>query len=92
MNVVTTWTRTMDALECKAKFFDVLDEVGSTRKCVIVTRNGKPVAEIIPFEGKAGSTSSGTRPKSIVGALKGSVTIMGDLDEPTGGDWEVLRE
>jgi antitoxin (DNA-binding transcriptional repressor) of toxin-antitoxin stability system len=92
MSVATTWTRTMDALECKAKFFHVRDEVASTRKGVVVTRDGKPVAEIVPFEGKAESTDSMTRPKSIVGALRGSVTIIGDLDEPTGGDWEVLKE
>ena len=82
----------MDALECKAKFFHVLDEVASTRKRIIVTRDGKPVAEIVPFEGKAEAIGSMTRPKSIVGALRGSITIMGDLDEPTGGDWEALKE
>jgi prevent-host-death family protein len=82
----------MDALECKAKFFHVLDEVASKRRGVVVTRNGKPVAEIVPFEGKPESIAMGKRPKSIVGALQGSVTILGDLDEPTGGDWEALKE
>jgi prevent-host-death family protein len=82
----------MDALECKAKFFHVLDEVASKRMGVVVTRNGKPVAEIVPFEGKNESIAMGKRPQSIVGALKGSVTILGDLDEPTGGDWEALKE
>jgi len=76
-------TKTMDALECKAKFFDVLDEVVSKQRRVVVTKDGKPVAEIVPFVEK---------PKSIVGALKGSVTIMGDLDEPSKGDWEALKE
>jgi hypothetical protein len=46
----------------------------------------------VPFEGKPESIAMGKRPKSIVGALKGSVTILGDLDEPTGGDWEALKE
>jgi prevent-host-death family protein len=76
-------TKTMKASECKAKFLGVLDEVAATHERVIVTKNGKPVAEIVPFVEK---------PKSIIGALKGSVTIMGDLDEPTGEDWEVLKE
>jgi len=31
------------------------------------------------------------KPKSIIGALKGSVTIMDDLDEPTDADWEALK-
>lgn len=76
-------TKTMKASECKAKFLGVLDEVAATHERVIVTKNGKPVAQIVPFVEK---------PKSIIGALKGSVTIMGDLDEPTGEDWEALKE
>ena len=76
-------TKTMKASECKAKFLGVLDEVAATPQRVIVTKNGKPIAEIVPFVEK---------PKSIIGALKGSVTMMGDLDEPTGEDWEALKE
>ena len=76
-------TKTMKASECKAKFLGVLDEVAATHERVIVTKNGKPVAQIVPFVEK---------PKSIIGVLKGSVTIMGDLDEPTGEDWEALKE
>ena len=76
-------TKTMKASECKAKFLGVLDDVASKHERVIVTKNGKPIAEIVPFV---------DRSKSIIGALKGSVTIMGDLDEPTGGDWEALKE
>jgi len=76
-------TKTMKASECKAKFLGVLDEVATTHERVIVTKNGKPVAEIVPFVEK---------PKSIRGALKGSVTILGDLDEPIDVEWEALKE
>ncbi|CAN5881047.1 hypothetical protein BH11PSE3_BH11PSE3_44160 [soil metagenome] len=76
-------TKTMKASECKAKFLGVLDDVASTHERVIVTNNGKPVAEIIPFI---------DRPRSIRGALKGSVTILGDLDEPLDVEWEALKE
>ena len=75
-------TKTMKASECKAKFLGVLDEVATTHERVIVTKNGKPVAEIVPFVEK---------PKSIRGALKGSVTILGDLDEPLDVEWEALK-
>lgn len=92
MNVATTWTRTMDALECKAKFFHVLDEIASTQRGIVVTRNGKPIAEIVPFQAKPEPIAARQRPKSIRGALKGSVTIMGDLDESTANDWEALKE
>ena len=73
----------MDALECKAKFFHVLDEVASKRKGIVITRSGKPVAEIVP---------SVQRPKTLYGAMEGSIKVMGDLDDPTGGDCEVLKE
>lgn len=76
-------TKTMKASECKAKFLGVLDDVASKHERVIVTKNGKPVAEIVPFVQK---------PKSIFGALKGSVTILGDLDEPLDVEWDVRKE
>jgi len=76
-------TKTMKASECKAKFLGVLDEVASKHERVIVTKNGKPVAEIVPIV---------QRPKSLRGALKGSIKILGDLDEPLDVEWEVLKE
>ena len=76
-------TKTMKASECKAKFLGVLDEVASKHERIIVTKNGKPGAEIVPFI---------ERPKSIRGAMKGSVTILGDLDEPLDVEWEALKE
>jgi prevent-host-death family protein len=76
-------TRTMKASECKAKFWGVLNDVAARHERVIVTKNGKPVAEIVPYIDKR---------KSIIGALKGSVTLMGDLDEPTDADGGALKE
>jgi prevent-host-death family protein len=76
-------TKTMKASECKAKFLGVLDEVAATHEEVIVTKNGKPVAQIVPFVEK---------PKSIIGALKGSVLYMGDLESPIDVEWEALKE
>jgi len=76
-------TKTMKASECKAKFLGVLDDVALNHERVIVTKNGKPVAEIVPFVDKS---------KSIIGALKGSVTIVGDLIEPIDVEWEALKE
>ena len=76
-------TKTMKASECKAKFLGVLDEVASTRERVIVTKNGKPVAEIVPFVDKS---------KSIIGALAGSIIIKGDIEAPLDVEWEVLKE
>ncbi len=76
-------TKTMKASECKAKFLGVLDEVAASHQRVIVTKNGKPVAQIVPFVEK---------PKTLLGAMKGSITILGDLDEPLDVEWEALKE
>jgi prevent-host-death family protein len=76
-------TKTMKASECKAKFLGVLDEVAEKHERVIVTKNGKPVAQIIPFVEK---------PKTLFGAMKDSITILGDLDEPIDVEWEVMKE
>ena len=73
----------MKASECKAKFLGVLDEVAATHQRIIVTKNGKPVAEIVPFIEK---------PKTLRGAMKDSIAILGDLDEPLGVEWEALKE
>ena len=76
-------TKTMKASECKAKFLGVLDEVAATHERVIVTKNGKPIAAIVPFIEK---------PKSLYGAMKGQIKVLGDLDEPLDVEWEVLKE
>lgn len=73
----------MKASECKAKFLGVLDDVAAKHERVIVTKNGKPVAEIVPFVEK---------PKTLLGAMKGSITILGDLDKPLDVEWEALKE
>ena len=68
--------KTMKASECKAKFLGVLDEVSVRRERVIVTKNGRPVAEIVPYVEK---------PVTLRGVLKDSITILGDLDDPLAG-------
>jgi len=76
-------TKTMKASECKAKFLGVLDDVASKRERVIVTKNGKPVAEIVPFVEK---------PKTLFGAMKGSIKILGDIESPLDVEWNALKE
>ncbi|HJQ57544.1 MAG TPA: type II toxin-antitoxin system prevent-host-death family antitoxin [Vineibacter sp.] len=73
----------MKASECKAKFLAVLDEVAATGEPVIVTKNGKPVGQIVPAREK---------PKTLYGAMKGSVTILGDIVNPIEPDWDEDRE
>ena len=69
----------------KATCLAVLDRVGKTRKPVLVTRFGKPVAQVLP------------PPPSPVGdwlgAMKDYGEIRGDLVVPAAdlSEWEVLK-
>ena len=67
--------RTMGAAKAKAQFLALLDEVAAKREPVIVTKNGVPVAKMIPIpiEGK----------DPIFGFLKGKMEIVGDIMSPT---------
>ncbi|MGE0423792.1 MAG: type II toxin-antitoxin system Phd/YefM family antitoxin [Reyranellaceae bacterium] len=73
----------MKASECKAKLLAVLDEVEQTREPVTVTKNGRPVAQIVPAVEK---------PRTLLGALKDSTKIFADLSQPEEPDWDEDRE
>ncbi len=70
----------------KAKCLAVLEGVRRTRKPVLVTRFGKPVAEIVP-------PPPPPRPKRWLGCMKGTAQIRGDIVSPIADeqDWEALR-
>jgi len=64
----------------KAKALEVLREVESTGKTVIVTDRGKPTIEVRPYR---------KTDRSPLEILEGSVTEYLDPTEPVGeGDWE----
>jgi prevent-host-death family protein len=77
----------MGAGEFKAKCLSVLDEVQRTRKEVVITKRGKPVARLLPPVEEDGGPS--------FGRMKGTIKILGDIVSPIdlewGGDEENLR-
>ena len=81
---MTTYTghmaeRSIPASQFKAQCLALLDEVAETRQPLVVTKRGKPVAKLVPYEEK---------PKDIFGYAKGSVVIHGDIVGPTGEVWD----
>ncbi len=68
----------------KATCLAVLERVRQTGKPVLITRRGKPVAEVVPPPRAQGAT--------WLGAMRGTGRIVGDVVAPAGGkdDWEVL--
>jgi prevent-host-death family protein len=73
---------TIPAGEFKAKCLKLLDEVAEKRVTLVITKRGKPVAEIVPISVKKGD---------IVGAMKGSVTILGDIISPLDVEWDAMK-
>jgi prevent-host-death family protein len=65
--------------EFKAKCLHLLDEVQQTRKEIVITKRGRPVARLVPVEEEL---------LSIFGRMKGSGKILGDIVGPTGEVWE----
>ena len=74
--------KTISAAEFKATCLHVLDKVAETRQGVVVTKRGKPVARVVPLV---------NRPEQIVGAMKGSVEVRGDIISPLKVAWEALK-
>ncbi len=76
--VMTMVTKTMSASEFKAKCLALMDEVAASGEPVVITKNGKPVAQLAPAPNEAKTR------RPAFGMHKGMVYPIGDvdLDEP----------
>ena len=72
---------TIAAGEFKTKCLKLLDEVAETRETLVVTKHGKPVAQVIPMPHQA----------DPFGRMKGSVKILGDIISPLDVEWEAMK-
>jgi len=75
-------SRMIKASEFKAKCLAVLDEVERTRQPVVVTKRGKPIADVVPHTPKH---------RNARGILKGRLEILGDIISPIDVEWEALK-
>ncbi len=84
----TIQTKTIAAGKFKATCLAVLDEVQSRRQPVVVTKNGKPVAKVVPLDIPAD--------EDPLDAFRfpGGVEIVGDMMKPiyTDAEWEEFFE
>ncbi len=75
---------TIQASEFKAKCLALMDEVARTGKTILVTKNGRPIAELRPHRAP--------RAKSLFGLYRGRMRIRGDIVGPVGtGLWKALK-
>lgn len=71
--------KTVPAGQFKAKCLSLLDEVAATGQPLVVTKHGKPVAQVVPMKGKPKPTKP----------LKGSILYQKNLVEPILDPWEM---
>ena len=71
--------KTVAAAEFKAHCLALLEEVRQTRESLVVTRHGKPVAEISPYVHRSTQAEN---------PLKGSILFQGDLISPLDEQWD----
>jgi prevent-host-death family protein len=75
-------SRVIKASEFKAKCLALLDEVERTGDHLVITKKGKPVAEVVPHRPAT---------RSLFGLFKGRMEILGDIISPIDVEWEALK-
>ena len=78
---------TVGATDFKAKCLALIDEMNRTKVPIVVTKRGKPVAEMYPARKEAEAA------KSFFGSMKGTVLRY---DDPFGpaidpGEWDAMK-
>lgn len=73
--------RTIKASEFKAKCLKIMDEVAATGEPVVITKNGVPITQLVPAR---------RRLETLFGALKGCVSVQGDILAPVDARWNAL--
>ena len=67
--------------EFKSKCLKLLDEVAEKRETLVITKHGRPVAQVVPMPAV----------KELFGAMRGSGVIIGDIISPLENEWEALK-
>ena len=77
-------TTTIQASEFKAKCLALMDQVARTGEAIVITKYGKPVAELRPH--------AAPRAPSLIGLYRGKVHMTGDILTPVEqATWAVLK-
>ena len=70
--------RTIKASEFKAKCLKLMDEVAETGEEIVITKNGRPVSKLVPYQKK---------PKAPFGRYRDQIRILGDIVSPMPAEW-----
>ena len=68
----------------KTHCLTIMEQVDATRKPVLITKRGRPVAKLVPVD---------ISRDDFIGRLEGVVKIVGDIESPVVPPecWEVLK-
>ena len=70
------------ASEFKAKCLSLMDEVAYTGEPLVITKNGKPVATLVPY---------GEKRRTVAGLHAGALRVQGDIVSPLDDPWEAME-
>ena len=73
---------TIAAGKFKAQCLALLDEVAQTNESLIITKHGKPVAKLVPFDSEKDDTDA---------QLRHLATFVGDILSPIDDEWEATK-
>ena len=74
--------QTIQISEFKAKCLSLVDEVANSGEILVVTKNGRPVAEVHPYSGGRMGSPFGLHP---------GLKVLGDVVSPLDpDDWDAL--
>jgi prevent-host-death family protein len=74
--------QTIQISEFKAKCLSLVDTVASSGEVLVVTKNGKPIAEVRPFSGGRANSPFGLHP---------GLQVLGDIVTPLDtDDWDAI--
>jgi prevent-host-death family protein len=65
----------------KAECLHLMDEVARTGQPIVITKHGKPVAQLVPIP---------AQPESLFGYMKDTASIKGDVVAPIREEWSAL--
>jgi prevent-host-death family protein len=69
----------ISAAAFKAQCLKLMEDVHSTKRPLVITKRGKPVAKLVPID----------EPKDeFIGRLKGVFEVVGDFDSDPPEEWE----
>jgi prevent-host-death family protein len=71
----------VSASDLKNSWHEFLERVSQGRQEIVITRYGRPVARLSPYEGPGDGGG-------LFGSLAGSVTVHGDITAAVGEVWE----